>query len=187
MAADANEKTVLTQQEANELLAGGISQSDWYYTTTVVSETKLRIATWLGLICGLSASALAAMPRTLMNDVKSLPHLDDGVKWAVAILTLLVTLFSTTLTSRYRRRAVDREKGRLATALLLERTRTTLIHRPMTLAERGDYLERYFDSLIAIESTHGSFDGKGADEKATDDRVSDIKGPVSKDHKGEHS
>lgn len=54
-------------------------------------------------------------------------HLAEANRWVVVILTLPVRLFSGTLTARYRQIAKDREKGRIATAELINVTRMTLI------------------------------------------------------------
>lgn len=152
-------KQVVTREEADEMISHGHGQYQWYADEAAKAERKLAQVTWAGMGAGLAASALAALPGSLLSD-----QWNQLTRWIVAVLTLLVTLFSGTLASRYRRLAVARERGRVATALANNTTRVRLQYHAMTRQERGDLLGAFERRLLDIEGQDGIIDPKVAAE-----------------------
>jgi hypothetical protein len=150
-----NPQPPLGEQDADKLLRHGLLQYSWYEDETLQAERRLARVWWFGTIAGLSASALAALPESIIGQAWG-----DITRYIVAVLTLLVTLFSGTLVSRYRRVAVDRERGRVATAELLNLTRVTLMFEEMLIKERAALLKDFEKGLIMIERLHGTAEGQ---------------------------
>lgn len=149
----------LDRASTEPLLENGVGQYGWYDGEAQKIERKLSVVWWLGTIAGLLASSLAALPTSLIGSFWG-----EITRWIVAILTLLVTLLSGTLASRYRRIAQDREKGRIATAELINVTRTALMFDSMTLQERGSLLKTFETGLLEVERLYGTVEGRITDQ-----------------------
>lgn len=149
---------LLDRAGTGALLENGTSQYAWYDHEASKAEGRLSLVWWLGTIAGLLASALAALPASLVGSPWG-----EITRWIVAILTLLVTLLSGTLASRYRRIAQDREKGRIATAGLINGARIALMFDPMNLRERGQLIKTYEAGLLDIERLYGTVEGRSVE------------------------
>jgi hypothetical protein len=149
---------LLDREQADALLSDGIRQYCWYEKETNSAERALAISTWCAILLGLVASALAAFPeRRLLSFGAGVPEI---ARWTIVVLTLLVTLFSTTLGSRYRRLSVDRERGRIGTAAAINSSRAQLMYQPMTLSQRGMLVERFDRELLKVEADFRTFEGR---------------------------
>ncbi len=159
MSDDNEAKGVISREEADILISNGRGQYNWYSDEADKAETKLARVTWAGMGAGLAASALAALPGSLMND-----QWNQLTRWIIAVLTLLVTLFSGTLASKYRRLAITRERGRVSTAAVNNTTRVRLEYHAMTRQERGDLLAVFERRILDIETLDGTIDPKTTSE-----------------------
>jgi hypothetical protein len=89
----------------------------------------------------------------------------ESTRWLVAVFALVGTLWTTSIAGRWRRIAIDREKGRLATSLAISICRAKLMYTQMTLQQLGELIGSYQAELIKVDSAHGTFEG--ADISAT--------------------
>jgi hypothetical protein len=131
----------------------------WYETQTRAFEKRVVIWTWVGIVFGFLATALAAFPVSLAVHCCLLADADDInalLKWVLVVLTAVASIATGMLIPRYRQMAIDREKGRVKTTLLAKTAEINLMYMPMTSVQRGQTLLKYARELMAVEDEHGS-------------------------------